>query len=799
MAFTSSYTPGLIQQSEYYYGTPEMTPGLSGSFSGSFQGDGSQLTNLPSTDPFPYTGDAQITGSLNLSGSLNIRVPEGSPFNITETDYSVPSRFNFSFTDGNPLLQIQGRLSASRFELKRDNTTTSFQDDGQVFVKDHQSEFTGSVKFIPGGIQAVTTTSGNQNFWPQIGSSGRPFYYYYMSPIGGQFLAQGTYSTIKYILNSAATGYQRSDGLYNKSSGMRIIVSGSEVGGSTGYLRNPSNVYLQIQDDSTGTGNNSSIPFRIAKSGSIAINLNQSKGTGFNQYGIPDAMVHVEAEPNFALDLFRGNDVNGNSVFNVDRTGHITASGNISASATSTASFGTYIGDGSQLTGLISSSYAVTASHALNVTTPTLQEVTTAGNTTNQGLIVTGSTTFKPISSGNGGAIELTNIGYSGLDNPIMTFKDGQGNSNVVIGHRANDGQIQIYDQPDSLRTVLSANFSAFNPGSTTGNGTYFGLTSSMAPTSTNGRAYIKMYETSYSGAPAYNFQLNNRNYAAGSGTIGLYGIMSTTSTAAPAIQITSINSDKVVNFGGPSFIHSNGKQNNYLKYGLQIGGGFTGTNANMPLTDGSLIMSGSGGLFSIKSVSSEAEIKTNNGATTLTLGTTSSFTAVSASSYISASKFIGDGSGLTNLPVSDPFPHTASSAAIISRSIASGDTDSTALRLFGSGSISESGIFEVEGSAGPLFSVQDGLDGVLMEVNNITGLPLFQVSSSNEVFINRGNLTSGVTTATASFAHFTGSFQGDGSQLTNLPSYKSIPIHRRCSNNRFINSIRIKYIWFRS
>ncbi len=288
--------------------------------------------------------------------------------------------------------------------------------------------------------------------------------------------------------------------------------------------------------------------------------------------------------------------------------------------------------------------------------TPTLQEVTTEGNTTNQGLIVTGSTTFKPISSGNGGAIELTNVGYSGLDNPIMTFKDGQGNNNIVIGHRANDGQIQIYDQPDKLRTVLSANFSAFDPGSTTGNGTYFGLTSSMAPTSTNGRAYIKMYEASYSGAPAYNFQLNNRNYAAGSGTVGLYGIMSTTGTAAPAIQITSINSEKVVNFGGPSFIHSNGKQNNYLKYGLQIGGGFTGTNANMPLTDGSLIMSGSGGSFSMKSVSSEAEIKTNAGATTLTLGTTSSFTAISASSYISASKFIGDGSQLTGISAGTDF-----------------------------------------------------------------------------------------------------------------------------------------------
>ena len=152
---------------------------------------------------------------------------------------------------------------------------------------------------------------------------------------------------------------------------------------------------------------------------------------------------------------------------------------------------------------------------------------------------------------------------------------------------------------------------------------------------------------------------------------------------------------------------------------------------------------------------------------------------STNANSNLSGSfsgSFQGDGTKLnlasnTTIPTQNPFPLTASSAAIISRSIASGDTDSTALRLFGAGSISESGIFEVEGSAGPLFSVADGLDGILMEVNNISGLPLFQVSSSNEVFINRGNLTSGVTTATASFAHFTGSFKGDGSGLTNLPA----------------------------
>jgi len=67
MAFTSSYTNHLIQQSQYYYGTPEMSPGLTGSFSGSFIGDG---TNLTGVEAFPFSGDAVITGSLTVSGSV---------------------------------------------------------------------------------------------------------------------------------------------------------------------------------------------------------------------------------------------------------------------------------------------------------------------------------------------------------------------------------------------------------------------------------------------------------------------------------------------------------------------------------------------------------------------------------------------------------------------------------------------------------------------------------------------------------------------------------------------------------
>ena len=69
-------------------------------------------------------------------------------------------------------------------------------------------------------------------------------------------------------------------------------------------------------------------------------------------------------------------------------------------------------------------------------------------------------------------------------------------------------------------------------------------------------------------------------------------------------------------------------------------------------------------------------------------------------------------------------------------------------LQITGSGD----DIFKVTSQSGSLFSIDDGLDGVLMSVNDISGLPLFEVSSS-ELITFTGNIT-GSTTTTASFGH---------------------------------------------
>ena len=110
MAFTSSYTDNLIQQSEYYYGTPEMTPGLSGSFSGSFQGDGSQLTNLPSSGGTNLTQSIFVTqngdDSTGTIGdiskpfatleSASLAATTGSTIFVYPGLYTVEANFNLA-------------------------------------------------------------------------------------------------------------------------------------------------------------------------------------------------------------------------------------------------------------------------------------------------------------------------------------------------------------------------------------------------------------------------------------------------------------------------------------------------------------------------------------------------------------------------------------------------------------------------------------------------------------------------------------------------------------------------------
>ena len=99
----------------------------------------------------------------------------------------------------------------------------------------------------------------------------------------------------------------------------------------------------------------------------------------------------------------------------------------------------------------------------------------------------------------------------------------------------------------------------------------------------------------------------------------------------------------------------------------------------------------------------------------------------------------------------------------IVSKSAAGALTSS--LSVQGSGST----IFDVKGNAGQLLEVQDGLDGVLMSVNDISGIPILTVSSSGNIIIPNSSRLIGTASvalsvpgATSAFP-FTGNARIDG------------------------------------
>jgi hypothetical protein len=111
-----------------------------------------------------------------------------------------------------------------------------------------------------------------------------------------------------------------------------------------------------------------------------------------------------------------------------------------------------------------------------------------------------------------------------------------------------------------------------------------------------------------------------------------------------------------------------------------------------------------------------------------------------SAASTASFGTYLGDGSQLTGI---DPFPFSGS-AVITGSLVVSGS--SKPLEVIGSGST----VFSVVGSLGELFAIDDQLSGSLLVVNDISGLPQFEVFSDGRTLIG-ADPRSLYTTATIS------------------------------------------------
>ena len=96
--------------------------------------------------------------------------------------------------------------------------------------------------------------------------------------------------------------------------------------------------------------------------------------------------------------------------------------------------------------------------------------------------------------------------------------------------------------------------------------------------------------------------------------------------------------------------------------------------------------------------------------------------------------------------------------STVMKNTFESGDTDSITLSVEGSGSVSGSGLFEVQGSTGNLFSViDDGMDDVIFAANSISGTPVISANADNTVKLGKlngfGIVISGSTPAPSDIA----------------------------------------------
>ena len=807
MAFTSSYTDRLIQQSEYYYGTPEMTPGLSGSFSGSFQGDGSGLTNLPSTSPFPLTGDAQITGSLIVSSSFvdfsGLTDIKTRKFAISSGDYKPGTKVtSASFYDG-----FVEALDAS---TDGDFIHCFANDSSSVVTKTFEDK---NVTIVGNGYVFKQNGYSNQfQRWNFVSCSFNVYdFTFHRDNTGTGYAHASMFQAKDTTFNLYNAGFSGSSG-YALGVRERVIING-------GFFKGSHTVLFGYSTPNDGTeirnaeiyANTEAIDLTGDSIKVIGCNILYSQGITSGQYDaitltgnsnlIQDCNVEGDTENIYKRAINIGSNTGAsvgtrNEIVNCSiNQGEIQASGYTDIQGCYVFSEGgrgiVHSGTGSiqncsiEVPGYPNAGFALQLSGDL----VKVSNVTAHGNVA--GVNFSGRKQFFNCEFSSKGSTTYavlygTNVTDLEINNVTLQNEFANSYSPVRITTSAN-AKLQINNLSSHQYTK---NTSGYSPGITiTGaSGTKLSLINSSVFNHSvggdSGTSFVSSI-TGITGSIIDNFYAEGYKYnsikAISSSIVNSHFIMKSDGVYAGNEAVIKILGNENI-FTNNIFEIDKAHQDNDPVVKIHEGTHhFKNNRFRAAKASGQYLITGSANVsasfvnnvYEVADASYITASNVNNITTGFIDGRGNWHKSQVTSSFdhIEATSFKGDGSQLTNLPISDPFPHTASSAAIISRSIAAGDTDSTALRLFGSGSISESGIFEVEGSAGPLFSVADGLDGVLMEVNNISGLPLFQVSSSNEVFINRGNLTSGVTTATASFAYFTGSFVGDGNSLRNISS----------------------------
>ena len=266
---------------------------------GTYLGDGSQLSNI-STTPFPFTGDAVITGSLTISGSFH-------SFRLNSDNIILGSGSGESMEAGATNNVIIGSNSGRVLDTGDNNILIGHNIGGNLNAE--------SNNIMIGNNIADDGNAGDENIYIGSYAGYEASNAEYNVGIGHNALKGKNGNTGDY--NTAIgyqVGYDMDNGYQNSLFGYR---AGYEI--TTGYQ----NVFI-------GASSGNSI---ITGNGNIAI------GIAADFVGDVSGMLVIGSGSLVTISASL-------------ETGNILLQGDVSSSATSTASFGTYLGDGSQLTGI---------------------------------------------------------------------------------------------------------------------------------------------------------------------------------------------------------------------------------------------------------------------------------------------------------------------------------------------------------------------------------------------------------------------------------------------------------------
>jgi len=305
---------------------------FSGSFSGSFEGNGSGLTDIPASGivglNLSQIASGSATASISPNGGLYVNTNITSSNNIAGKAFYIKDGGLTSEALGavpmNSQLNIASSTNYNKIFINNSTSNAKITTYGDVSSSAASTASFGTYLGDGSQLSGISTT---------------PFPFSGSAVITGSLTVTGSSGTTVFLVGPTNNEYLQ----LGSNANNRI-----ELSISADPLDDPDKYYISYQgsDANTATLGLGASEVQI---GDIEGHLNQvtldinSQTPSFNFVGAP-----------------------------------ITASNNFSSSISSTASFGTYLGDGSQLTGIISSSYAISASYAVSASHEIIKEVSSS-------------------------------------------------------------------------------------------------------------------------------------------------------------------------------------------------------------------------------------------------------------------------------------------------------------------------------------------------------------------------------------------------------------------------------------